>query len=275
MPTRQEWHQNAISLFETARYPEGLSAQSAWLGIYQVLLWYERIPLLTPSQVPHIIEANVLNPRRPTGQSINAWQKRAIDMNSFLAEQLQCTDEEVYDKMDLLLRQPEFVNHQRQNPLGIAFAGLLQHVLSKFGKSDLEYETEAPATSVYPGIQLPGRSTGAAIDVLIRNYIGRPVVLISAKWSARHDRISDITNECPIYRNAHNMQYRQRNDQALRFYVATNEFNPGRLEKLLSDPCIDGVVHVCKRAVTEVCGLNGRMTKLMDLSDLIAATNSF
>jgi hypothetical protein len=44
---------------------------------------------------------------------------------------------------------------------------------------------------------------------------------------------------------------------------------------MLDDSCIDGIVHVHKPAVTEVCGLNGRLGELLDLTDLIQATRSW
>lgn len=53
---------DAIELFENAEYPSGLSPETAWLGIYQVLLWYEPVALLVLSGLPHIIDADKLRP---------------------------------------------------------------------------------------------------------------------------------------------------------------------------------------------------------------------
>jgi len=39
---------------------------------------------------------------------------------------------------------------------------------------------------------------------------------------------------------------------------------------LRDDPCVDGVIHVHKKLVTEVLGLDGRLVRLADLSDLPA-----
>jgi len=55
------------------------------------------------------------------------------------------------------------------------------------------------------------------------------------------------------------------------------ELNQGRhhasrLNKMLDDPCIDGVVHVHKKAPMEVCGLDGRLARLIDLEGFIHAT---
>ena len=44
MPTRGQTIDEAIKLFTGAQYPNGqISKEHAWLGIYQVLLWYESV----------------------------------------------------------------------------------------------------------------------------------------------------------------------------------------------------------------------------------------
>jgi len=74
---------DAIQVFENAEYPSGLSAATAWLGIYQTLLWYEPVHWLEFDDLPHII------------------------------------------------KQPDYEGLQRQNTLGIAFVGLIKHVLDE------------------------------------------------------------------------------------------------------------------------------------------------
>jgi hypothetical protein len=275
MASRTDIVNAAIKLFEDAEYPSGFTLDTAWLGFYQTLLWYEPVNLLLHTQVPHLIEANALNPRAAKQGKLRKWQARAVALNDYLAEHLNCSPSEVQFKVDKLLRSDMFKGMQRQNYLGTAFSGLLTHAMGRFGNPELTYENEVLASEVYAGLQLPGRSEAAKIDVLVRGPDGRPVAIVSAKWSVRHDRLSDVTNECPIYKNAHNLQYRHRSDAPLKFYVATNEFNPARLVKMLSERCVDGVVHVHKRAVTDVCGLNGRMNGLLDLEDLVKATLGF
>lgn len=102
-----------------------------------------------------------------------------------------------------------------------------------------------------------------------------PRVIISTKWSVRHDRLSDITNECPVYKTAYARIYRQVRRAQLSYYVVTNEYDPARLNKMLDDSCVDGVIHVHKAAVVKVCGLDERLTRLIDLSDFIRATSSW
>lgn len=277
MPTREQTVADAIRVFEGAVYPSGLHVETAWLGIYQALLWYEPVHWVGYTDLPHIIDADKLRPNSPAKKrkwtKPNAWQRRAQLLNDYLADQLACSEDEVADRMDLLMRQPAY-QMQRQNTLGIAFAGLVRHTLSKFGASSVSYNTEVDATVVFPGITVPGRSTTSHIDLLAeRDNVPRAV--ISAKWSVRHDRLSDITNECPVYKAAYERIYRQVRHQHLLYYVVTNEYDPSRLNKMLDDSCVDGVVHVHKAAVVDVCQLDGRLVRLLDLADLAAATHTW
>src|SRR6266487_4830423 len=145
--------------------------------------------------------------------------------DTYLANQLACQVNDVPDKTDLLMKHPDYIGMQRQNTLGIAFAGLIKHVLQRFGSTSVSYETEVEAATIFPGITLPGRSGAPRIDVLAKHdYI--PRVIISAKWSVRHDRLNDITNECPVYKAGYERIYRQTHRDPLRYYVITNEYDP-------------------------------------------------
>jgi len=278
MPTREQTIADAIRVFENATYVSGLSPATAWLGIYQTLLWYEPVNWVGFTDLPHIIDADKLRPASPvkkrTWTKPNTWQRRAQSVSVYLAQQLGCPIHSVAEKTDLLMKQPDYEGMQRQNTLGIAFAGLVKHVLEKFGSGRIAHETEVEATAVFPGITFPGRSVTPRIDLLVR-HSDIPKAVISAKWSVRHDRLSDITNECPIYKAAYERIYRQVRREHLLYYVLTNEYDPSRLNKILDDTCVDGVVHVHKTAVVDVCQLDDRLTCLMDLVDLVNATFSW
>ena len=163
---------------------------------------------------------------------------------------------------------------QRQNPLGIAFSGLVKHILERFGSPGISYETEVDAAAVFPGIGVPGRSSTPSIDLLAR-VEGIPQVIISAKWSLRHDRLNDITNECPVYKAAYQRIYRQARHPELFYFLITNEYDPSRVNKVLTDTCVNGIVHVHKAAVVDICELDGRMKELRDLEDFINETSSW
>ncbi|MDP3880013.1 MAG: hypothetical protein Q8Q07_06905, partial [Dehalococcoidales bacterium] len=255
-----------INLFKNAEYPNGLSGTTAWLGIYQVLLWYEPVTLGAVTALPHIIDADKLRPPsyRPVRQAISAWQQRALATERYLAQQLGCQSNQVQSNVDLLMQHPTYQGVQRQNPLGIAFPVLICLVLRTFGNSNVTYELEVPAQAVFPGIVVPGRSPNPRIDVVVRNQ-GHLRAIISCKWSLRHDRLNDISNECPTYKQAAAWTRAQ-----VDYLVVTNEFDPARLNKILSDSCVDAVVHVHKPLPTTVCGLNSRLVHMLDLVDLLA-----
>jgi hypothetical protein len=181
MPTRQQTITDAIQIFENAKYPSGLSAATAWLGIYQTLLWYEPVNWLGFTDLPHIIDADKLRPassvKKRTWTKENAWQKRVQAIDLFLAEQLGFPVARMPLNTDLLMKKPNYEGMQRQNTLGIAFAGLVKHALEKFGSAAVSYETEVEATTIFPGITFPGRSGTPRIDVLAKcNDIPRAVI---------------------------------------------------------------------------------------------------
>lgn len=273
MPTTTKTVEDVVKIFSRALYPVGLTPKTAWLGVYQALLWYEPVNLGQYTSLPHIIDADKLRPsksRRTGKQPVkpSAWQRRAEAAEQYIAEQLKCPTHQVEHKVDQLMRMPQYVGLQRQNSLGIACIGITTHILRTFGSRQLTYDMEVNAASVFPGITMPGRSTSPSIDVLIRKG-GYPRAIVSVKWSLRHDRINDITNECPIYKAAS-----MRSRKPLAFYVVSNEFDPARLSKVLADDCIDGLAHVHKPLVASVCNLNGRLDAMLDLSELIEATRS-
>ncbi len=276
MPTRERTNADAVKIFENAEYPTGLNVGNAWLGFYQTLLWFEPVDWVGFKELPHIIDADKLRPSSPSKKRSwlkpNPWQKRAQAVSVYLAKELKCPVNSLARKTDLLMKHPHYQGMQRQNTLGIAFAGLVKYVLEKFGSSTISYEVEKEATGIFPGISFPGRSSTPRIDVLAR-YDKIPRAIISTKWSLRHDRLNDITNECPVYKAAYERVYRQTRYEHLLYYVVTNEYDPARLNKILNDTCVDAVVHVCKTALVEVCGLNGRLKKLFDLVDFIKATS--
>ncbi len=267
MPTRDETINTACRIFDTTLSEVGDAPEHAFLGVYAALLWYTSAGR-GRRKVPHIVNGNRLQPPK-RGSRPTVWVQRARDFEAYLAEHLSCSVRELPGKVDLLMSEPEFSGLQRQNSLGIAFAGLVKHTLQRFGSEHLTYEIEAPADDVYPGIAFPGRSRAPAIDVLVRKS-DYPRAVISIKWSLRHDRINDITNECPVYKQA-----AARLRQALNFYVVTNEFDPARLGKVLDDTCIDGLTHVHRPAVTVVCGGDGRLDEMLDLTGLIDETFSW
>jgi hypothetical protein len=282
MPTRQETTEAASHIFDTSVFPGGTAApNSAWAGIYQALLWYEPLadPINGRNALPHIIDANRLKKSLSRGLP-NAWQKRAVAVEEYIAAQWGVGAPAVRGMVNRLMRLPQYSDSagqekQRHNTLGIAFAALIVLVLRRYGNQNPEliYELEAEGPVAFPGLQIPTRSEAARIDVLVRKP-GKNIGIISTKWSYRHDRVDDLTTECRSYKSAAAYTHATRS-APLFYYIATNEFDAARTQKLIADPCIDHVVHVHKRLVTEVAGQNGRLADLWDIADLIANSHTW
>lgn len=261
MPTRQQTVETVTRLFEGALFPGGNATPvSAWAGIYQCLLWYEQLaaPVDGHPRLPHIIDANRLT--KPSN-----WQRRAIKVEEYLAHQWAIPKAQVGDRVDQLMKLPNYAGLQRHNILGAAFAALMKITLQRLGNQNpqLSYELEVPGANAFPGIKIPTRSEKPSIDILVRKA-GKNIGIISTKWSYRHDRVDDLTTECRAYKGAASYT-----DTKLFYYIATNEFDPARTDKLIGDKCVDRVIHVHKELVTGVCQLNGRLRNLWDLADLL------
>jgi hypothetical protein len=278
MPTREQTIADAIQLFEGFDNTTRNDLTRAWLGVYRILLWFEPVNWVGFDQLPHIIDADKLRPstlakKRSWGKP-NAWQRRGQNISLYIARQLNVSVDDLPQNTDLLMKQTDYEGLQRQNILGTAFVGLIRYILEKFGSRDITFENEVEAARVFPGITFPGRSGTPRIDMVV-NHNEIPRIIISAKWSLRHDRLSDLTNECPIYKASYERIYRLAQRTSLLYYVITNEYDPARLNKILDDSCVDGVVHVHKSAVTDVCGLDGRLDRLIDLVEFANTTYSW
>jgi hypothetical protein len=218
---------------------------------------------------PWTVDANRLTHPLSAKAELRVWQARAVAGEKYMAEQWEVDPSGIAGMVDRLMNLGAYAGLQRQNILGSAFAGLVNHVLELFGSQDLTYELEVAGERAFPGVQLPTRTGEPFIDILVRKQ-GRNRGIISTKWSIRHDRINDLTSECRAYKNAARFT-----DTQIFYYVATNEYDPARVEKPLTDKCIDGVVHVHKPLVTAVSGLDGRLAEFLDLSDLIEESNQW
>lgn len=262
MPSREENYRIASQIVDNSIRQLSDGVESAWIGIYEALLWYETMP--DGEAFPHIIDAN----RVRRANTKNIWRQRSRAFEAYLAERMGVGHDAVKDRVDQLMRHPEFLGLQRQNPLGIAFIGVVQHLMRRYGSRQITYRTEFSATELFPTISLAGRSESPQIDIAAFKD-GRPVAIISNKWSLRHDRLGDLVAECRAYKAAAMWT------QSIQYHVITNEFDPARLIKALSDECFDSVTHVHSQAVIEVCQLDGGLAGLSDLTKLIEKTQSW
>lgn len=251
-----------IGQFDDCLFPSGSpEPQTAWLGIYQTLWWFD-------DGVLHIREANDL--RKPL------WQQRASALQSYIESELAAATGTLEHYVDRMMRLPRWNGMQRNNPVGNGLRVLVSEYLRRWGDSRFRYEEEQNATKWFPGIQMAGRSATPRLDVgVIRRGDGRPRAVLSCKWSIRHDRVSDPTNECTAYKAA----AAQQQIFDLGYYVVTNELDAQRLDKIVGQPCVDGLVHVHLRSVEIVRGSalpasltvareNGRLLDLADMPEL-------
>lgn len=238
--------------------------EDAWLGIYQLLLWYDHGYI-------HIRESNDLKNNRK-------WQEKAKAAESYIASSMGISVDELPSHVDKMMQLPRWAEPladkgtlvscphcnneflvpaqgQRQNPLGNGLRILTAEILRRWGDPRFTYEEEALAANRFPGIQMPGRSANPKVDVLAGSAAG-PCAIVSCKWSGRHDRMSDITNECQEYKAA----AVRRQNMNLKHYVVTNELDGQRTDKVLNQPCIDGLVMVHLPLAKEM----GTITPLME-----------
>ena len=239
MPTRAEYEPVARGILS----PHLTGPSSAWRGFYQLLLWFVH-------GVPHIYDGNMLRK--------GIWRERAKAVQESLAAEFQCRSEEVPDKVDLLIKSAIFDEPpQRNNPLGIGFVTALFLTLQHFSHTRYQFFSEEDiGEAVFKGIREAPRSRP---DIVVVEDSAE-IAVISAKWSLRNDRLKDLKDECNYFKTL---------TRRLKFYAVTNEFSASRLDKVLSDFHIDGTFHVNRRLVVDVAKVNGRLSRLRDLSDLI------
>ncbi len=241
MPPRQRYADFIAATLE----PYLADPSTVWRGVYRLLLWFEH-------GLPHIIDANEL--RKPK------WASRASAVNEALANEFNCRPDEVESKVDLLLKSNLFPQvPQRQNPLGIGFVESLLLLLQHFSSPQYTFLPEgAIGKTVFPEVQSTEAPRSCPDIVAVAG--GSEVAVVSAKWSLRHDRLKDLKDECGYFKTVR---------PRLKFFVVTNEYNPARLDKVISDYRIDAVFHVCKKLLVDVAQVDGRTGELKDLSELL------
>ena len=238
MPTREQVLIFVYQLLENWISTE----QDVWVSIYRLLLDYIY-------DVPRITDSNRLEK--------GIWRSRALEVEQTLASALNCVPSEVRNHVDVLMSQFYPPETQRMNPIGIAFAGALVHAIKQFSSSDYNWKMEvAIGVDVFPG--LTGFRRRSIDIVAFKNQ--RPFAVISSKWGIRHDRIRDPQEEADTYKKI---------EPALKFYVATNEFDNARLQQLLNYPSIDGVFHVRRDLVRQAYHNSAfELEKLKDITEL-------
>jgi len=201
------------------------TADDIWIALYRLLLDYAH-------GVPRITDSNRLRK--------GAWRERALQIEQILAEAMKCRSSEVKNHLDVFMRTLYPPGIQRMNPVGIAFACAIVHLIQRLGAGQYEWKMEAKiGDEVFPNLVGFRRKS---VDIVAFQQ-GHPFAVISSKWGIRHDRVRDIQDEADIYKQQ---------VPSLSFFVVTNEFDKARLQKVLTYPTIDGVFHVRRDLVWQV-----------------------
>jgi len=195
----------------------GADSKTAWKRVYELLMWCEDVG---GQSVPHIVEANLLKKK--------TWLDRAIKVRDVLSRAL-ATDP--CDKVDNLMKGLVSVGKQRHNYLGRGFSATLKALLEIV--AGVSSRKEVPLRQIP---NLAGISSRKRVDLVVPDPSNLRVI-ISCKWSLRHDRIKDLLDEARGYKSRM---------PSVKFFVVTNEFTNSRLNMIVGDPNIDAVYHVCK-----------------------------
>lgn len=227
MPTREE-----IMAFVRQMLDQWIrTTADSWVALYRLLLDYTH-------GVPRITDSNRLRH--------GVWRGRAKQVEEALAEAMQCTPQEVPDRLDVFMRQLYPPGTQRMNPVGIAFACAIVYLLRRFGGENYEWMMEAKiGVDVFPEL---GDFRREKVDIVCFRQ-DTPFAVISSKWGIRHDRVRDLQEEADVYK---------KEVPGLKFFVMTDEFDSARLEKVLMYPTIDGVFHIRRDFVWQAYGGGNR-----------------
>jgi len=238
MPTREE-----IMAFVCQLLDRWIStADDIWVAFYRLLLDYAH-------GVPRITDSNRLKR--------GIWCERAEHVERVLAAAMHCETREVANNLNVFMRRLYPTGTQRMNPIGIAFARAMVHLIQRFAVGSYEWKMEAKiGVDVFPNLTDFRRRS---VDILALRR-GSPFAVISSKWGIRHDRVRDPQEEADTYK---------REVPSLKFFMVTNEFDSARLQKLLTYPAIDGVFHIRRDLVWQVYGgMTDELANLKDLTEL-------
>lgn len=200
---------------------------SAWLAIAQLLItceifrdggWYQLFG------APVLMESNNYKVGR---KGENKCLREARVVASYIANQLGVDSTHVCDHLGLYFKHEQVRGSQPNNLRGHAFRSMVAEMLEVFGDSTVDYFEEQSPHEWFPGFDFQGRSSDAKIDILAARQ-GKPVAIISTRWTYRHDRV-DLIDEAREYLPA-----ARRLNSECGFFGVTAEFVTARLRKVIA-----------------------------------------
>jgi len=229
-----------VSCFIRSRKP---SVNDAWKAVYELLLWYSRVDRET---LPHIIEINMM--RR------GLWRDRAKLFEDHISKELGYAKRQLPYRVDSLIRGLGLQDRQRQNYLGIGFVCTVKELVKRFVGYDPLMEVDVEDLKGFEDVRRYPRRRADLVLLNERDFR----VLLSTKWSLRHDRLKDLLNEAEFYK---------RRRPELMVLVVTNEFMSSRLARVAENGNIDYVIHVNRKLVEKIIGRTVD-EKIKDLSEM-------
>jgi hypothetical protein len=265
----------AVTLFDQLIDSAGYQIDDAWLAVARLLITCE---IFDSNGWKPFHGSPVLMERNNYKVSIlgrrNQCLREADAVRDYLAEKLNTSPDNVCGTIGAFFRESKIRPLQPNNPRGHAFRSLVTRVLERFGDPALDLFEEVSPHERFPGFSFSGRSKDPRIDILAtRNE--RPVAILSARWTYRHDRV-DMIDEAREY-----MPAAARANPHIAFFGVTSEFGVARLKKVLAvtEPvakrgaALTRLVHLNPYLCRELLGRNGDLAHLWSLADL--ARSSF
>jgi hypothetical protein len=156
------------------------------------------------------------------------------------------------------------VERKRQNVLGEGFEDLLHLLLTRVGGvSDGTIRVRKKADQL-PGFATPVERRIESPDIAIVQG-DRTAVLASVKWSLRHDRQKQLSDELDCYVNMLSQE------QFPQYVLVTNEYDPGRLVNVVDKLQSGGhrLDHVYHMNVELLLGVLGRRAEVKGLQAMV------
>lgn len=215
-----------------------LSFENAW-----VLLWRLLLQIEPRTGLPAIIDGNDMQQGKP-------YYERARRVQAFFAQVLAVSIEELPNRISLLVRagvddgdEAERLQNNR-NTTGTGFEVVLRCLLETLSGIPSNRILANRFLNTVPCFR-PSETLDRKPDLLVVDRDGNVTLMLTVKWSLRGDRKDGLVEDA--------RSCRQRiTTPNLRCGVVTNDFNPGRLRKLLvahpdrdpEHPIFDVIYHV-------------------------------
>ncbi|MDE0133116.1 MAG: hypothetical protein OXQ32_12775 [bacterium] len=257
-------------MFRDLLVKRGWELNKAWLAIAVLLMTCE---IWRDGRWRAFHDAPVLRESNDYGLTKAGAPNRALKdaflVRQQLSHELDIDPTTVCHELGRYFQHPAIIGLQPNNPRGHAFRSLVAETVAHFGDRGLDVIEEESPHTLFPGYAFGSRSRDARIDIAVKRD-GRPVALITTRWTYRHDRV-DIIEEALAYVHA----ARAVNNNC-RFFGVTSEFGTARLKKVLyqtepltSNAAINRLVHLNPKLPGPLISRNGVLRAMWSLEQMV------